>query len=252
MDLSEVRANDGKRHPWELARERAIEEILLRHGPSPISAIVDYGCGDGFTGLSIFERFRASRYCGVDLHLTEADCQRWSSEARGIRFTNDASAIEPANDLALLCDVIEHVQDDVDLVVRAARQLTADGRMVITVPAFQSLFSSHDSALRHFRRYSLRELEVTVRRAGLRLIASGYLFGSLLLPRALGVIRERLFPVRELPPEFGIGGWSGGPALTRLLSRVLEADNTALLALGRLGIKVPGLTAWAVAAPGTE
>jgi hypothetical protein len=84
----------------------------------------------------------------------------------------------------------------------------------------------------------------------LPIAASGYLFGSLLLPRALSVAVERLrrSPDRgdAVENEHGIGGWTGGRFVTHSVASLLAADCAVLLALSRVGIKVPGLTAWTV------
>jgi hypothetical protein len=122
------------------------------------------------------------------------------------------------------------------------------------VPAFQALFSSHDRALKHFRRYSLAELLAVLQDARLEVGASGYLFGSLLVPRALAVARENLArrPSPENADAAGIGGWKRGPLLTRSLTRLLDWDNGAMHFLANAGLKIPGLTAWAVLHPKSE
>jgi hypothetical protein len=148
-------------------------------------------------------------------------------------------------DLILLCDVIEHVPDDRGLMSSVvSRHLAANGRLIVTVPAFQALFSAHDLALKHYRRYNLSELELAVREAGLELLASGYLFGSLLPARALTRLVEA---VRPPPPaeEIGLSRWKGGRFASSVISSLLSADNSALLALAERGIKAPGLSAWA-------
>jgi hypothetical protein len=107
------------------------------------------------------------------------------------------------------------------------------------------LFTSHDRALRHFRRYSLPQLEASVRSAGFDLAGSGYLFASLLPARGLSKLVESLKPKAE-GDDFGIGAWNGSPALTRTLETMLAFDNSILVGLAARGIKLPGLSAWAL------
>ena len=73
--------------------------------------------------------------------------------------------------------------------------------------------------------------------------ASGYLFSSLLLPRALTKLRERLLPPKG-EAELGVGGWHGPKWLTTALHQLLCADNRLCLEAQRKGLVVPGLSAW--------
>lgn len=244
MDLSEVRGGGQARHPWETARATAIVRILRARAISPRS-VLDFGCGDGYTGEHVCEVFAASECCGVDVHLSDSQCRE---RTRGRFFyTNDAAQLGARRfDLGLLCDVLEHVQDDRKLLLELRERLVGGGKLLITVPAFQALFTQHDVALRHYRRYSLAELELAVADAGLRVSGSGYLFGSLLPARALGKLWEKLKPKSAQGEEFGIGGWNGSAATTRALEMALNADNELLLRLSAHGITLPGLSAWAL------
>jgi SAM-dependent methyltransferase len=242
MDLSEVRAS-RVRHPWETARAAAIESILRQASVQP-RAILDYGCGDGFTGERMRTSLGATQLVGFDIELTSEQCQARS--AGQVSYANDWGRAAPGPfDLCLLCDVIEHVPDDQVLLRQVAERLSDSGHLLVTVPAFQALFTRHDRALRHFRRYSLAELEASLRSAGFTLSGSGYLFASLLPARGVSKLIESIKP-KAGAEDFGIGAWNGSPALTRTLETVLTLDNSFLLGLAARGIKLPGLSAWAV------
>lgn len=247
MDLSELRPGGTEaRHPWEVARASAIIEILRRQG-SDFSSVLDYGCGDGFTGQRVQRELGAKLLAGVDIHLSPASCGTFAAASGAYELMQDESGLgERRFDLALLCDVIEHVEDDVGLLRSlASSRLGSNGLMLITVPAFQALFSRHDELLRHFRRYTLRQLRWSVTQAGLAIVDDGYLFGSLLLPRVAAKVADR-FRRRDLNEDFGIGSWRGGPLVTRALTSAMTVDNGFLLAARRFGLILPGLTAWAL------
>ncbi len=242
MDLREVR-NSNVRHPWETARAVAIERILREAKARP-EAILDFGCGDGFTGERVLHAFGARNLVGFDIHLTDEQCEARSRGA--ISYANTWQSLAPRSfDLCLLCDVIEHVADDRALLELARSQISADGQVLITVPAFQALFSVHDRALKHFRRYTLSQLHAVIRAAGLEPIGSGYLFASLLPGRSLTKLSELLRP-REHGHEFGIGAWQGSPLFTQSVETVLNLDNSTLFGLAKRGIKLPGASAWAL------
>lgn len=240
VDLSELRGS-GSRHPWETARASAIERILAAAHVRP-KAVLDYGCGDGFTGEKVRSALGAERLVGVDIHLTEARCQ--AQAKAGVTYTNDwRSTAGSTFDLCLLCDVLEHVEDDRALLGVVCERLQAGAHVLITVPAFQVLFANHDHALRHFRRYTLGQIEQVAADAGLEVEASGYLFGSLLPGRGASKLLEVLKP-KAAVEDFGIGAWNGSKPLTAALETWLAWDNALLLGLAARGIKLPGLSAW--------
>lgn len=244
MDLVELPDRHVVRHPWEQSRVRALRRILRSAGPSRVQSILDYGCGDAYLGLKLRDQFRAERLVGVDLHLSEPQLAEIAAGDDRMELVNDASALRDRRfDLMLLCDVIEHVEDDQSILRLVKAHLTERGMALVTVPAFQALFTEHDRFLRHFRRYSLSGLVGSLERAGLRATSSGYLFGSLLIPRALQKAREAAFGPR---PTGGLGDWEGGPVVTRILTEVLSAENAVWLGLSRSGVRVPGLSAWAL------
>ena len=84
-------------------------------------------------------------------------------------------------DAVLLLDVLEHLDDDVAALVTARRALRPSGLLVITVPAYRWLWSGHDVALGHRRRYTARELSRVVERAELAVVHASY-FNTLLFP----------------------------------------------------------------------
>jgi hypothetical protein len=80
-------------------------------------------------------------------------------------------------DLVLLMDVLEHVDDDVGLLKAYVDKVPSGSRFLITVPAFQFLWSGHDDFLEHKRRYTLAQLEAVVRNTGLTVKQGAYYFG---------------------------------------------------------------------------
>jgi SAM-dependent methyltransferase len=245
MDLAEARAELDERHPWEQARMAAVERIVTKtYGAAPKN-ILDYGCGDLFTGRMLLDRLGADSLVGVDTALTPELRARYGAGDSRIELHLSSDALgERQFDLVLLLDVIEHTEDDVAVLAEVRDRLAPGGRIVITVPAFQILFSEQDRVLKHFRRYRLLHLHATLRRAGLVHIASGYLFGSLLFVRALEKLAELAFGVGDRPR--GIGDWRGPRWLTAFIVFYFKLEHAVLFALVRIGLKLPGLTAWAI------
>lgn len=246
MDLIERQVLDpARRHPWEVARARTYVALLERTGVLAGAArVLDAGAGDAFLATELRQALpHGAEVVCWDTNYSEDDLARLGAGA-GLEVT----AERPAGrfDGILLLDVIEHVEDDrgflADLVDGS---LAPAGWVLVGVPAYQALFSSHDEALRHHRRYAPRQLHRVLESAGLRVEGSGSLFHLLLPVRAAQVARER-FGGRPVPAE-GVGAWEGSPGRTAVLTAVLEWEGRASLALARrhLGV-VPGLSTWAL------
>ena len=123
----------------------------------------------------------------------------------------------------LMLDVIEHVEDH-------AR--------------YESLYSSHDRARHHYRRYSPVGCRRLLERAGLAVLSSGGLFLSLLPARIGQVLIERVRPATLL--SSGVSGWNAGRPSTKTLTRALIADGRISLLLNDRGLSLPGLSYWAL------
>lgn len=252
MDIKETGLSGTRRHPWEVAKVRAITRILrpLLGGSKESVRTLDVGCGDGFIAQNVFGPEGAFKGIvdGVDTSLTR---ERLASMAAppGFQYHSTFDAIEGKRfDLVLALDVLEHQADDAEFLAEIFNQWLSPGGMALfTVPAFNSLFSDHDRFLGHYRRYSLGELERVLGHAPCRIIGKGYLFASLLPVRAVSLAAERIIGrERGLETQNGIGSWRGGALTSSLITGALDIDNAALLWLARRGIFPPGLSAWAL------
>jgi hypothetical protein len=250
MDLTEVSAGALRRHPWEIARARFFRRVLADAGIlAEPRAVLDVGAGDGYLGRGLLEALpTGSEICCLDTHYSDDDLARFSTPPQsGLAFTRT----RPARrfDAILLLDVIEHVADDrAFLAPFVAENLAPGGVVLVSVPAWQALFSRHDEALAHFRRYSPAACRALLADAHLRVRRSGGLFHSLLVPRALTAAGERVLTRlgrRPAPPP-NLGAWRGGRALSAVVATALAADNAVSHALARAGRALPGLSFWAL------
>ncbi|MBJ6751069.1 class I SAM-dependent methyltransferase [Geomonas anaerohicana] len=238
MDLKEAQADNQNRHPWETSRLDALQEILFDY-VTPGMRILDIGCGDGFVAEFLYKEVPGVKITAVDTNLSDKQLAEFAATKGGISFRKELPE-EGTFDLVLLLDVMEHVQNDLSFLADIAeRHVAGKGLILITVPAFQAIFSGHDYFLGHYRRYSLPQLLRVVEEAGLRSRRCGYLFFSLLLPK---LVLFKLLKCADASE--GVGHWRKGPLLTSLVHRALKLDNKILLAAGRLGVKIPGLTGW--------
>ena len=101
--------------------------------------------------------------------------------------------------LVTALDLLEHLDDDEGALREMCRVLASGGRVFLTVPAHKFLWSEHDEALQHRRRYSLAELRGKVERAGLKVERLTYAIFLLFVPTALFRLVQRVAGRRKKP-----------------------------------------------------
>ena len=145
----------------------------LLSGVSP-SIILDIGAGSGFFSKKLLSDTMAKEAWCVDISY-EGDSDVLEA-GKPIHLRRSIDAVKA--DLVLLMDVLEHVDDDVGLLIDYSNKVPRGARFLISVPAFQFLWSGHDVFLEHKRRYRLNQMEDVVRRAGLTVKHGAYYFGA--------------------------------------------------------------------------
>lgn len=242
MDLREATAAPGRRHPWEVARFRFFSRLLRDAGVlARAHRVLDMGAGDAWFSRGLLTLLpTGGRIDCVDSEYDDATLAL--PRAPGLRLHRDRPP--QRYDLATLLDVLEHIAEDRRFLTSlVAEAVHPDGWVLISVPAWQPLYTAHDTFLHHYRRYAPSQARELVRDAGLRIVREGGLFHSLLVPRALEKARERLRGPEDRQP--GIA-WNHGAAVTGLVQTALDLDNLASRLLSRWGVQVPGLSWWAL------
>lgn len=169
-----------QRHWWFAARRRIVATVIDRLALPSQPEILEIGCGTGgnLAMLATFGHLYAMEY---DEHA------RSIAAALGVCPVSQGALPEPVPfddgtfDLVCLLDVLEHINDDNAALARAARLLKPSGRLLVTVPAYAWLWSTHDGAHNHQRRYTSKLLRHRARTAGLAVDRLGY-FNTLLFP----------------------------------------------------------------------
>jgi SAM-dependent methyltransferase len=255
MDLRERPTKMSTRYPWETVRARFFSRLLA--GPLPSSQpvrVLDVGAGDAFVAGTMLDALpRGSSVTCVDSEYTEehlATLTQGSSQG-GLSFAR--ACPDQQFDVIVLLDVLEHVPDDRAFLSEFVhRRLRRNGLLLVSVPAHQALYTQHDVALGHYRRYSSSELRHVVESAGLTIRTSGSLFGSLVLPRAFAKAIEWVRGIDSKPRagelaeriSTGISVWSHGCVVTQALSCVLELDAQLCELAARWSTPFVGLSVW--------
>ncbi len=147
------------RHWWFLARRQIVRRLVEQVvPPSPDSTIIDVGCGTGGDVALLANDYRS---IGIDVsaEAVELAAARWP-QVQFLCGDSPASVGDSIRDarLVLFLDVLEHVPDDFWMLSQWLAATTAGAHFLITVPADPALWSPHDEAYGHYRRYDRRRL----------------------------------------------------------------------------------------------
>lgn len=173
MDLKEtdILGEHIGRHWYYQSKARAMTRLLTEIAPT---SILDVGAGSGFFSEHLLRHSSAKEAWCVDISY-ENDSDALTS-GKPVHYRRHIDSVN-AN-LVLVMDVLEHVDDDVSLLKEYINKVPRGARFLISVPAFQFLWSGHDVFLEHKRRYRLGQIEDVARQAGLKVKHGTYYFGG--------------------------------------------------------------------------
>lgn len=171
-------------HWWYRARRDILADYLTRWGDLPKDArILEIGCGTGHN-LPMLAQFGEIDAIEID-ETARAKASERLGKPIGTAPLPELVGVAPGSyDLVAVLDVIEHVEDDVAALKAIATALKPGGKILITVPAHQWMWSAHDVVNHHKRRYSKAGFEALLEKTGLKGRKLGY-FNSLLFPVAV-------------------------------------------------------------------
>ncbi len=176
-------------HWWYRARRRVLAALIARRiSLPPFADILEIGCGTGHN-LAMLAAFGHVDAIEVDGAARGVAAARLGRDVGSSPLPDLAGVKDEAYDMIAILDVLEHIEDDRAALKSMARRLKPGGAILIAVPAHPWLWSAHDVANHHHRRYTRETLKAAVADAGLKIT---YLtaINSLLFPLA---IVSRLF-----------------------------------------------------------
>jgi SAM-dependent methyltransferase len=218
-DLFEPFADVEERSFWFRARNRLIVSAFRRHFPDARS-FLEVGCGGGVVLVGLREAIPELRLVGVELYAQGlAVARRRLPDVELVELDARNLPYESEFDVVGAFDVLEHVDDDEQVLAQMVRATRPGGGVVLLVPQHRWLWSEHDEIVEHRRRYARKELLAKAGRAGLEVVEVTSFVTSLLpamaVSRAVDRVRKKTDPIANLEP---------GP-LNGLFERMLDGER---------------------------
>ncbi len=175
---------------WFVARRKLLRDLIARRSDAAPLRILDVGSGTGYNH-AVLSQFGS--VVNVDF---SAEALRLSRE-RGLSNlvlsnVQEVGLRDGCMDLATALDVLEHTDDDLAAMRELRRILRPGATLVLTVPAYGFLWSEHDEALHHRRRYTASELCNKLRSSGFHVEFCSYYITLLFFPVLLMRVLQNL------------------------------------------------------------
>lgn len=200
MDSQLINTEKGlEENYWWFIGRRAILDRVLRRLVRHTNIAVDIGCGSGRNMLML------QKYCDHVMGFDRSPAALKLAAARGFPIAcADGHALPLADSsVNLLCafDVLEHLDDDIQGLSEFQRVLQRGGLLLLNVPAYRFLWSEHDEALLHRRRYTASELHSKLTRSGFHVLRRSYTVFFPFFPIVAYRLFRGIFPKDPFAPR---------------------------------------------------
>ncbi len=221
---------------WFQFRNKFIASYVKKFAPN--KTFWDIGGGNGFVSKGLQEN-------GIHTVLVEPGIEGANNASyRGLNhvFCATLEELQVNSEMiesAGLFDVLEHIEDAHGFLSEINKFMQKDGKLFITVPAYNFLWSVDDDFAGHFKRYTLSSLNQSLEAAGFEIVKSTYFYSVLIIPifffrtlkqRIQGVKKQDLNNLAKAENEHGDQG---------IIAKIMKPIWKLELWMIRNGIKIP-------------
>ncbi|MCX6340027.1 MAG: class I SAM-dependent methyltransferase [Candidatus Aureabacteria bacterium] len=215
-------------HWWFLARRRIIIDLLTRYIPPQKGfTVVEVGCGTGGNLVQLNKYYRA---VGTEISEFAADVARKRTGCPVFLGDGLDGLIGMEGDIkgVLLLDLLEHLKDTVGFLATLSSSVAAGTLLLVTVPAGQCIFSEHDLAFGHLRRYNRSRLQKELAQSGFEISYISYYNSLLCLPAIIiRLLRKLILPLRK-GARYRTDFWFPPPPFNRMFEGIMGAERFLL------------------------
>jgi SAM-dependent methyltransferase len=163
---------------WFVGRRKIVSNFIMKYFKiNPNLKILDAGSGTGKTTnyfKQIGDVHGIERSSTGVIHCNKLGLKIVQGHLNYLPFAANTF------DIITLLDVLEHIENDLEMLKKLKPLLKPNGKLIITVPAYQLLWTEHDIALSHFRRYTAKTLESVLKKADFQISRTSYFITALL------------------------------------------------------------------------
>ena len=224
---------------WFVGRRNLVAQLLQATLPliaTDAPQLVDIGCGTG-ANLPMLREAVGPKGAVFGLDFSPLALQ-WARTEGGIEggqihlSQGDALSLplrDNCADIVTMLDVLEHLSDDGTALREVRRILKPGGALILSVPAYQHLWSAHDEALHHFRRYEKSSLNRVLNRTGFQVWRLSFAMSA--MPPVAWLWRRFVLPFAERRPRDAARHSQGAvlppvpPAINQMLVRYVGAEG---------------------------
>jgi SAM-dependent methyltransferase len=217
-------ARAEEQHWWYVSRRHIIRDTLSRMKLPAGARILEVGSGTG-GNLEMLAEFGQVSAVEMDAGARELARRKTSGKFEILEGVcpKDMPYSGETFDLICMFDVLEHIPESTESLRRLNAMLAPGGRIIISVPAYQWLWSPHDRFLHHKRRYTTRQVYAEAHAAGLVVDRATYM-NMMLFPLAvIARLRDRL-----MRSETSTGMATPAPLMNRFFRSVFCSETRLL------------------------
>ena len=206
-----------EQHWWHRAKRELVFRLLASYSFRKHIKILDVGCGTG-KNVETFAAFGES--WGLDMSPRAITyCKKRGLTRVRIGEAEKTGLPSGMFDAITLLDVLEHTDDKKTL--REMRRIMAPGGVLImTIPAYQWLWSQWDVVLHHKRRYERTGLTALLKKEGFKVRKVSYVYSFLVIP----VFLIRMIKSRLLSGQYASDFRMSSPVVNYCMLRVSRAE----------------------------
>lgn len=227
MDIKEYEEGRRRESFWDIADNELKEILLSQVKSSSNKKILNIGCGTA-EDTRILQQFGETYISDID--ITPLKIRENENYKRKLVATAEKLPFK-GNTFEIICmfGSIEHIKEDKTAIQEAERVLKENGYLLLTGPAYQSLYSNHDIALKHFRRYNKSQINSIISN-NLKEVRLSYWNSILFLPIAvMKLLNKGKNKKQKLHPVI-MNKW-----IDRVLLSILRIENS----IAKQNIAVP-------------
>jgi 2-polyprenyl-3-methyl-5-hydroxy-6-metoxy-1,4-benzoquinol methylase len=220
---------------WFKFRNKYIQSVINKYAPH--NKLLDIGGGNGYVSLGL-------QNTGINVTLIEPGYQGCvNAKKRGVKSVicstiEDCGFEENSIESVGLFDVLEHIEDDKSFLLNINNLMKDDSYIFITVPAYKFLWSNDDTVGGHFKRHTIKSLNLLLEENGFKKVYATYFFSFLVFPififRTLPYLLKITSPKKDIKNEKDINEHKNRQGLTGKLLQLFFKIESKLISKNKI------------------